>query len=46
MKTTMPAMLEGAAIAFGMTMADAATIMQMIVLKPTRLLTRRSTAQS
>lgn len=45
MKTTMPAMLDGVAVAVGTIRVDAATSMLIPVLIPTRLLTRWSTAQ-
>jgi len=45
MKTTMPAMLDGTAVAVGMIAAEAATSATITNLIPTRLLTRRSTAQ-
>jgi hypothetical protein len=45
MKTTMPAMLEGVAVAVGMIIVEAAISTPTTVLMPTRLLTRWSTAQ-
>jgi hypothetical protein len=45
MKTTMPAILEGTAFALGVIAVDAAASAPTTNLIPTRLLTRRSTAQ-